>query len=652
MKQRIDFLMAVPLAGAMLAAALVNEGSTAPALNWHLAVSTGSGEGGKLPAARANDNRIPAGKFVNGALSIGLEVGEAMWHPDADDAPGMLIHAFAEAGKRPQIPAPLIRTRAGTTVRVTVRNTLAGSTLRLHGLHDRTAERSGSDTLTVPAGETREVAFRLDAPGTYFYWGTTSNTPFNRRTKLDGQLSGAIVVDPPSGRVPRDRIMLIGEWADSLEPGGAPLHEMLFIPVINGKTWPHTERIHQTVGDTVVWRIVNPSHAAHPMHLHGFYYRIDSRGDGVRDTVYADSLRPMVVTERVPSGATMTLTWVPERPGNWIFHCHIPNHVRPHLPLDRSKHGEHHSPAHMTNHTMEGMGGLIMGIEVSGREKNRRSAHRNRRQLRLTATTDTGGTVEEPAYGFTLSENGRAFPRNGLLLPNPTIVLRRGEPVDITVLNQLPEITAIHWHGIELDSYFDGVAGFGGTKGRITPAIAPGTSFVASFTPPRAGTFIYHTHIDEPRQQPAGLSGLLIVMEPGARFDTRKDHPILISTPRRLADRPRVYLNGSHAPDGFEWRTGEKHLLRIVNMTVGPPVGVTVSLLRDSATLAAWRPVAKDGATLPSALSRARNATTRIAVGETHDIEVLLTEPGDYRLEVRQPAAQRLLLGKLAIRVR
>jgi len=308
----------------------------------------------------------------------------------------------------------------------------------------------------------------------------------------------------------------------------------------------------------------------------------------------------------------------------------------------------------MTNHTMEGMGGLIIGIEVSGREKNRRSAHRNRRQLRLTATIDSGGTAAEPAYGFTLSENGRgvASPRSGILLPNPAIVLRRGEPVDITVFNKLPEITAVHWHGIELDSYFDGVAGFGGTKGRITPAIAPGTSFVVKFTPPRAGTFIYHTHIDEPRQQPAGLSGPIIVMEPGARFDPLTDHPILISTPRRIAERPRVYLNGSHAPQAFEWRTGEKHLLRIVNMTVGPPGGVTVSLLRDSATLVAWRPVAKDGATLPPALSRARNATTRIAVGETQDTEVLLTEPGDYRLEVRQPVAQRLLLGKLAIRVR
>jgi FtsP/CotA-like multicopper oxidase with cupredoxin domain len=47
--------------------------------------------------------------------------------------------------------------------------------------------------------------------------------------------------------------------------------------------------------------------------------------------------------------------------------------------------------------------------------------------------------------------------------------------------------TAIHWHGIELDSYFDGVPGWGGTAGSVTPPIAAGQRFTAKFTPPRAG---------------------------------------------------------------------------------------------------------------------------------------------------------------------
>jgi manganese oxidase len=39
----------------------------------------------------------------------------------------------------------------------------------------------------------------------------------------------------------------------------------------------------------------------------------------------------------------------------------------------------------------------------------------------------------------------------------PTLVLRRGEPVAITLVNRLSEATSIHWHGMELESYYDGV---------------------------------------------------------------------------------------------------------------------------------------------------------------------------------------------------
>ena len=48
----------------------------------------------------------------------------------------------------------------------------------------------------------------------------------------------------------------------------------------------------------------------------------------------------------------------------------------------------------------------------------------------------------------------------------------RGEPVEVDLINEMTAPTAIHWHGIELESYFDGVAGWGGTVGSTTPAIA------------------------------------------------------------------------------------------------------------------------------------------------------------------------------------
>ena len=116
-------------------------------------------------------------------------------------------------------------------------------------------------------------------------------------------------------------------------------------------------------------------------------------------------------------------------------------------------------------------------------------------------------------------------------IPGPTLVLRRGEPVEITLVNRLSEGTAIHWHGMELDSYYDGVHGFSGAGARVTPLIAPGGTFVVRFTPPRTGTFIYHTHLHDNRQLPSGLYGALLVVDPGASgdaYDPATDHVFVI----------------------------------------------------------------------------------------------------------------------------
>jgi FtsP/CotA-like multicopper oxidase with cupredoxin domain len=73
------------------------------------------------------------------------------------------------------------------------------------------------------------------------------------------------------------------------------------------------------------------------------------------------------------------------------------------------------------------------------------------------------------------------------------LILKRGEPVSVNVVNELPEDTSVHWHGIELESYFDGVPGFAGEGDHIAPSIPPGGWFVAKFTPRRSGTLLLST---------------------------------------------------------------------------------------------------------------------------------------------------------------
>jgi Putative multicopper oxidases len=126
--------------------------------------------------------------------------------------------------------------------------------------------------------------------------------------------------------------------------------------VINGKAWPHTETLNLTLGDSVRWRLINPSANSHPMHLHGFYFSVESRGDGRQDTAYAPAMRPLAVTELILPGSTMSMRWAPTRPGNWIFHCHFAFHVSPFASLTGSAEESIAAPDGSHAHSMSGLG--------------------------------------------------------------------------------------------------------------------------------------------------------------------------------------------------------------------------------------------------------------------------------------------------------
>jgi FtsP/CotA-like multicopper oxidase with cupredoxin domain len=589
-----------------------------------------------------NDNRTPAGTLHDGVLTLRLEVRDAEWHPDRETDPGVVVRAFAEDGKPASIPGPLVRVPQGTEIHAFVRNTLTDSTLVLRGL--------SADTIQVRPGQVRDVRFIATTAGTYYYSGTTAqSTPGNRAT-IDAELSGAFVVDPPgtAGSV-NDRIFVLALWSRRPTPGGIVAATDLLRFTINGKAWPNTERLTYTEGDTARFRIINVSGAAHPMHLHGFYFDVESRGNGTRDSTFDRAgSRHMVVTERAAAGRTFTMTWVPTRSGNWMFHCHDNFHVLRNAPLDGSPLASV-DMHHVTNHAMEMMGGLVMGIEV--RPKNGSAVVTQgeaRRKLRLIARVDSGGTDAEPNFGYVLQDGRSTSPSSAPLLPGPTILLTRGEPVSITVVNELAEPTAVHWHGIELDSYYDGVAGFAGHPGHIAPAIAPRDSFVAHFTPPRAGTFIYHPHADEVRQQQAGLSGALLVIEPNSPYDPSHDIVLLLSVPRRAADGSQVYLNGGTAPAEREIRVGERYRIRLINIHTYRP-SMIARLMRDS-TLVTWRAIAKDGMDLPPDQATVRPAMQQMGNGETFDFELVPTMPGVHRFTVSSAAGVQLVT--MAFRVR
>ncbi len=579
------------------------------------------------PTIAANTNEVPAGRLAGGVLTLRLVVQAGRWYPEGEHGPAIPVQAFGEEGRAPQIPGPMIRVPEGTEIRVAVRNGIPGATLVVHGLTRRPAD--AGDSLVVPAGTVREARFAAGAPGTYFYWATTMGVALRDHRGPDSQLTGALIVDAAGSAAPPDRVFVIGTLIDTLDIEGAtPRRAHRRVMTINGRSFPHTELLTHTVGDTVRWRWINASERAHPMHLHGFYYRVDSRGDLARDTVYAAPQRRSVVTERMVRGTTMALTWVPAQPGNWVFHCHVLFHIAPNLRLVPSP-----AEAHAGRSMKEEMAGLVLPIYVRPAPGGPPAATLAvpPRTLRLVAQARAGVFGSDPGYGFVLQDGGTEPAPDSVLIPGPPIVLTRGEPARITVVNRLAEPLAVHWHGIELQSYYDGVPGFSGAPGRLAPAIQPGDSFVAAFTPPRAGTFIYHTHIDDVRQLSLGLYGPLIVLEPGRRFDPVTDHVLVLSV-AGTSDVLPFMLNGGTAPASLELAAGLPHRFRLIGI---PPAGTLDIVLTTGDSAATWRAVAKDGADLPPAQATWRPARQQITVGETYDFELAPLERGDFRIEAR-----------------
>ena len=602
-----------------------------------------------LPVAQPNDNRVSAGTLEDGVLQVSLEAVRAMWHPDGDSLPGLAVEAFAEAGHMPVAPGPLLRIPQGTTIRVRFRNRLAGDTLtfvmpeKLAG-----AERAGPDTLALAPGETGELVLRAARPGTYAY-RAYGRTAMDRSFRIRGLLGGAIVVD--SGPTTPDRVLVLLDAADRMTSTGVPdrTREVL---AINGRSWPHTERIQGRVGDTLRWRIVNASPGVHPMHLHGTYYTVE-RFDGPNLTPARAAGGRLVVTERMTPFTTMTMAWVPERPGNWLFHCHFQDHAAPH----RSLGAVPTRPDAHANHAESGMGGLVLGVAVAPRNADTPPAdNASQRLIRLVAVKDPGLPDSLISLRFAPEENGRPT-APARLGASPPLELLRGRPVSIRVVNQLGEPLAVHWHGIELESYFDGVAGFSGAGTRLSPLIAPGDSFDARMTPPRSGTFLYHSHVDEPRHHRAGLVGALIVRD-APLADPASEYVFLLKSARGTGEDDAREINGQENPDTLVLHAGSTYRFRIANLSVGTP-NATVGLTARSnpaapsgpdSLVVRWRPAAKDGAELPRQERILVPAVQLVSIGETFDFEVEPAAPGRLWLEVFAPA-RRVVTVRVPIRV-
>src|SRR5262245_50402090 len=213
-----------------------------------------------------------------------------------------------------------------------------------------------------------EFRFVAATPGAWHYWAGAVGARVPT-SDADGQLVGALVVDSLSGaaRSREDRVLVLTRW----NPTGSRSNEGFQLNAFNGRSWPNTERLTYTANDSVRWHVINASNTSHEMHLHGFFFRIDGRGFAI------DSALPMLpvgarmrVTSVMRPGEWIKIAWLPDRPGNWLFHCHLLTHMSGAQRLDRmaetatTTNELDHATDASGHHAEHDMGGLVMALDI------------------------------------------------------------------------------------------------------------------------------------------------------------------------------------------------------------------------------------------------------------------------------------------------
>jgi FtsP/CotA-like multicopper oxidase with cupredoxin domain len=90
---------------------------------------------------------------------------------------------------------------------------------------------------------------------------------------------------------------------------------------LNGKSFPATEPITAHTGEWILVHYFNEGSQIHPMHLHQFDQVVVAKDGFPLDHPYvADTLN-------VAPGERYSVLIQLDRPGTWVWHCHILNHV-------------------------------------------------------------------------------------------------------------------------------------------------------------------------------------------------------------------------------------------------------------------------------------------------------------------------------------
>jgi len=241
--------------------------------------------------------------------------------------------------------------------------------------------------------------------------------------------------------------------------------------------------------------------------------------------------------------------------------------------------------------------------------------------------------VAEPVKcEFTVGKMVDVWGYNGSM-PGPTIEVNQGDRVRVVFDNKLPEMTSVHWHGLEVPMAMDGVPGLG------TDPIKPGGRFTYEFTLHQHGTFFYHSHF--PMQEMLGQIGLLII-HPKEAYRPRVDRDFawILQEWALLPNNPVpntlamefnwLTMNGKAGPATTPVlaRQGERIRLRFVNLGMDHhPMHLHGNTFFVTGT---------EGGRVPEAAWTPQN-TVLVGVAQARDVEFEAKYVGDWMLHCHLP---------------
>ncbi len=141
-------------------------------------------------------------------------------------------------------------------------------------------------------------------------------------------------------------------------------------------------------------------------------------------------------------------------------------------------------------------------------------------------------------------------------IPGPTLEFTEGEYAVIYVKNEMNEETSIHWHGLLLPNFYDGVPYL------TTPPIEPGHTLKYEFAIKQSGTYWYHGHTM--LQEQVGVFGAFVIHPKKQKLAYDKELVLMLSD--WTNEKPMSVLR--NLKRGNEWYNSRKGTATPLNQVI------------------------------------------------------------------------------------